>query len=365
MNLSTLKTGLIFESLFISFVVCILAAIVSTYLAIRVNLLDRPNSEPHKKHKHPVPISGGTALFVTLLIGLFCFRSSISPQFYGLTASAVVIYLFALWDDYRNLNWRIKLAGQILGTIILMITGTRTHLMDAQFFASRFSPDLCRVLDCGLTLFWIVFITNAYNLVDSADGLMIGLASWAEGFFVIAAMDSGQHDMALYCSILLGSSLALGFFNSYPAFLFMGDSGAQLIGFLLSAIAIIYTPAELLQRNTWFLPILLLGVPIFDTTLVIISRWRKGQNFYHSGTDHTYHRLIKMGLSTHQASAFMHLVSFALQSLAFLAISQSVIEANIIFAIVVICGIEAIFFFEKESLWKIVTNLIRNNEHLS
>ncbi len=365
MNLSKLSTGLIFESLFISFVVCIAAALAATHIAIRTNLLDRPNSEPHKQHKHPVPISGGTALLVTMLIVLSFFRSSLSPQFLGLTLSAIVIYGFALWDDYKNLNWKVKLAGQILGTLILMISGTRTHLFDAQFFSSRFPAGLCVFLDIGLTLFWVVFITNAYNLVDSADGLMIGLASWAEGFFIIAAMDSGQHDMAIYCSILLGASLALGFFNSYPAFLFMGDSGAQMIGFLLSAIAIIYTPAKLLQKNTWFLPILLLGVPIFDSTLVIISRWRKGQHFYHSGTDHTYHRLIKMGLSTHQASAFMHLVSFALQSLAFLAISQSVIEANTIFFIVVICGIEAIIFFEKESLWKIVTKFIRNNERLS
>ena len=365
MNLAEISSGQIFESLFISFIVCIAAAIAATQVAIRTNLLDRPNSEPHKQHKHPVPISGGTALLATMLIVLAFFRNSLSPQFIGLTGSAIIIYSFALWDDYKNLNWKVKLAGQVLGTVILMISGTRTHLFDAQWFSTRFDPGISRFLDCCLTLFWVVFITNAYNLVDSADGLMIGLASWAEGFFIIAAMDSGQHDMAIYCSVLLGGSLALSFFNSNPAFLFMGDSGAQMVGFLLSAIAIIYTPPEMLQKNTWFLPILLLGVPIFDTTLVIISRWRKGQHFYHSGTDHTYHRLLKIGLSTHQASAFMHLVTFALESLAFLAISQSVIEANLIFFIVVICGIEAIIFFEKESLWKTVTNLIRKNERLS
>ncbi len=365
MNLSLLSTGRIFESLFISFVVCIAAAVGATQLAIRTNLLDRPNSEPHKQHKHPVPISGGTALLVTMLIVLSFFRKKLSTQFQGVTVSAIIIYAFALWDDYKNLNWKTKLAGQILGTVVLIITGTRTHLFDAKIFSSHFSPFLCIILDCGLTLFWVVFITNAFNLVDSADGLMIGLASWSLGFFTIAAMDSGQYDMALYCSVMLGGSLALSFFNSNPAFLFMGDSGAQMVGFLLSAIAIIYTPPELLQKNTWFMPILLLGVPIFDTTLVIISRWRKGQHFYRSGTDHTYHRLIKMGLSTHQASAFMHLVSFALQSLAFLAISQSAAEANLIFFIVIICGIEAIIFFEKESLWKVIKNLIRKNERLS
>ncbi len=364
MNLSTLKTGLIFESLFLSFVICIFAAICTTSLAIRVGLLDRPNSEPHKKHKHPVPISGGTALIITLLILLVIFRHSISEKLWGLTGSALIIYLFALWDDYRSLNWKFKLAGQILGTVILITTGTRTHLFEDPIF-SILPRTLIPVCDFSLTLLWMVFITNAFNLVDSADGLMIGISSWAEGFFIIAAMDAGQHDVAVYCSILLGGSLALSFFNSNPAFLFMGDSGAQTIGFFLGAIAIIYNPPELLQKNTWFLPILMLGVPIFDTTLVIFSRWRKGQHFYHSGTDHTYHRLIGMGLSTHQASAFMHLICFALQSLAFFAISQSAIEANIIFAAVIIAGIFAVFFFEKESLWKIVRKLIQINEHLS
>ena len=365
MNLSTLKTGLIFESLFISFVISILTALISTKFAIRTNLLDRPNAEPHKKHQYPVPVSGGTALFLTLLIMLLIFRSFIPPQLWGLTLSSLIIYCFSLYDDYHNLKWIYKLGGQILGTAVLIITGTRTHLFEAKLFSPWLPLWMVPVCDILLTFFWVIFITNAYNLVDSADGLMIGLSAWAEGFYIIAAMDAGQHDAALYCSFLLGASLSLSFFNANPAILFMGDSGAQTIGFLLAAISIIYNPPELLQKNTWFLPILMLGVPIFDTTLVTISRWRKGQHFYHSGTDHTYHRLIRMGLSTHQASSFLHLVCFMLQSLAFFAISQSVIEANAIFVIVVLAGIAALMFFEKDSLWKIVTNFIQTNRHLT
>lgn len=365
MRLSALNTGTIFASLFTSFVICILYAILATRFAVRIDLLDRPFSEPHKQHKHPVPISGGIALFLTLLTGLLIFHGKVTAPFWGLTGAAGIIFLFALADDKFSLNWKVKLAGQILATVVLILTGTRTHLMDDQIFSRFLSEPMRHICDIGLTLFWVVFITNAYNLVDSADGLMLGIASWAEGFFIIAAMDAGQNDMALYCSVMLGGTLALSFFNSNPAFLFMGDSGAQLTGFLLGSIAIIYTPAELLQKNTWFLPILLLGVPIFDTTLVIISRWRRGQHFYHSGTDHTYHRLLRMGLSTHQASAFLHMVCFALHSLAFFVISQSAVEANLIFAVVVFAGLCAIIFFEKESLWKIVERMIQSNEHLS
>lgn len=359
MNLATAYTGDIFKSLFISFMISILTALAATRLALRIKLLDYPNAEPHKRHDRPVPISGGIALFSTLVILLIIFHKSITKEFLGMTGAALILFGFALYDDHKALNWKIKLLGQILSAAVLIISGTQTHLFKAPMFSSFLNQDLRNVCDILLTLFWVVFITNAFNLVDSADGLMLGIASWAEGFFIIAALDAGQHGLALYSSILLGGTLALSFFNSYPAFLFMGDSGAQVIGFLLSAIAIIYTPAELLQKNTWFLPILMLGVPIFDTTLVTISRWRKGQHFYHSGTDHTFHRLLKMGLSTHQASAFMHLVCFTLQSLAFFAISQSVIEANVIFGVVILIGIFGIVFFEREDMWEKLKRIVR------
>ena len=357
MNLSASNTGIIFESLFISFAVCILTALAATKFALRIKLLDYPNAEPHKRHDRPVPISGGIALFSELLILLLIFHQRLSKDFLGLSGAALILFCFALWDDIKVLNWKIKLAGQIIAASVLIISGTQTHLFDAQIF-TPLSPWLRRVGDVFLTMFWVVFITNAFNLVDSADGLMLGIASWAEGFFIIAALDAGQGSLALYTSFLLGGTLALSFFNSYPAFLFMGDSGAQVIGFLLSAIAIMYNPAELLQKNTWFLPIMMLGVPIFDTTLVTISRWRRGEHFYHSGTDHTFHRLLKMGLSSHQASGFMHLACFALQSLSFLAISQSAVEANLIFAVVVLAGIFGIVFFEREDWWEKLKRIV-------
>ena len=362
MNLASLSTGRVFQALFLSFVICIVTAILATRFAVRVNLIDRPGTEPHKHHKHPVAVSGGIAFFSALLITEFIFWNRISPQFRGLTLAAAVIFGFALWDDFSHRNWKVKLGGQVLGCLVLILSGTRTHLFES---FTMLPPAVQTVCDFALTLFWMTFITNAYNLVDSADGLMLGLAAWTSGFFIIASFDARQPDMAMYCAILLGSILTLTFFNSGPAILFMGDSGAQTIGFILAAVSIIYTPAEQLQKNTWFLPILMLGVPIFDTVLVTISRWRRGEHFYRSGTDHTYHRLIRMGFSTDQASGLMHLACFALESLGFFAISQRVIEANLIFAVVILLGIAAIYFLEREDLWKIVRNFIDTNEHLS
>lgn len=365
MDLSQASIGQLFESLFFTFFICIIAAIYATKLAVKTELLDRPNAEPHKKHDRVVPLSGGIALMFTILIATLIFRNKLGKDLHGVILASAVIFAFALLDDYRNLNWKIKLAGQILGAILMILFGTRTHLFDAVLFRHFMPASLSVCCDYGLTILWMVFITNAFNLVDSADGLMLGLTSWALGFFMIAAIDAGQIPLSLFCTIILGPCIALLFFNSHPAILFMGDSGAQMLGFLLAAIAIIYNPAQRLQANTWFMPILLLGVPIFDTTMVIISRHRRGKHFYSSGNDHTFHRLLKMGFSMQQASVFMHSIAFALEVIAFFAISRSRIISNVIFGVVVLLGIGAIVFLEKENLWEPIINFNQKSKDIS
>lgn len=354
MNLGNINTGLYFRALFTAFVICIPLALLSIRFSEKTGLLDRPNAEPHKLHKRTVPIGGGPALFLTLGICTLIFRKHISSQLTALIASSAIIFAAGLIDDYKALKWWVKLSCQVLACIVLMLSGTRTHLFQSPIFSPYINYDTAAVLDHLLTLGWVTFITNAFNLVDSADGLMLGISSWTLGFLFIGCFDAHQSALALLCCIMLGSCIALFLFNTWPAHLFMGDSGAQTIGFLISAISILYTPEKLHPKNTWYLPILLLGVPIFDTVLVIFSRYRKGLHFYSSGTDHSFHRLLKMGFSMHQADAIMHGVCFLLDTLAFLSISQTKIEANLIFAVTILLGFAAIYYLEHENLWKIV-----------
>src|SRR3972149_3753355 len=122
----------------------------------------------------------------------------------------------------------------------------------------------------------IVGITNAFNFVDSMDGLALGLAGIAAAFFMLVTIDSAQPILAALSAVVFGATIGAYFFNAAPARMFLGDSGSQLLGFLLAAIGIAYTPASagLPQGVTWFTPILVLGVPIFDMGLVVISRLR-------------------------------------------------------------------------------------------
>ncbi len=352
MNLSSFTTGTIFEALFISFISCLIITFLSTKLAIKTNLLDIPSSQPHKVHEKPVPISGGLAFFVTLWLCGFIMRNDLNPQFIKLLIAATIIFIFGLWDDYSPLKPYQKLIGQTIASVVLILFGIQAQIVESFPLPFKLDPDLVKAIDIGITLFWLLFITNAYNLIDSMDGLMVGISSWTIGFYILAAIDSKQWPLVFFCAIMLGSCILLTFFNSHPAFIFFGDSGAQTLGFLIASIAIIYNPPERLQSNTWFMPVLMLGIPIFDTVLVILSRSRRKLHFYSSGTDHTYHRLVHLGFSSVQAVQLMLLAAFTLEILAFLAISQTPLIANIIFGIVLLLGVFGIIFFESEKVWR-------------
>ncbi len=318
MVLESIPTGKIFETIAFSFFVSLLIVPFVTRFAFRIGLMDVPNAQPHKIHKRPVPLCGGITFMLTLTLVAVFLNRLLPPLLQKLLLCAFMIFGFSLWDDFKPLPAWVKLLGQLCASVLLYILGVRVQIMLELGPIFGFPVFLNETLNFLITIFWLIFITNAYNLVDSMDGLMIGLACFALTFFMIASMDVNQWSLSVLCAAMLGSCIVLNFFNSSPAFLFLGDSGAQTIGFLLAAIAILYEPPSKLQTNTWFMPILLLGIPIFDTVLVIFSRLRRKQHFYSSGTDHTYHRLISHGFSSVQAVQSMQLAAIALEILAFL-----------------------------------------------
>jgi UDP-GlcNAc:undecaprenyl-phosphate GlcNAc-1-phosphate transferase len=130
--------------------------------------------------------------------------------------------------------------------------------------------------------------------------------------------------------------------------MFLGDSGAQTFGFLLAAIGIIYNPVQFPQGSSWFLPILILGVPIFDTCLVVFSRLRHKKYFYQAGHDHTYHRLFKLGMSSTHAVAVMHITTIVLGCLAFIALHLAPFFANILFGLILLVGFLVYLFLERK-----------------
>jgi UDP-GlcNAc:undecaprenyl-phosphate GlcNAc-1-phosphate transferase len=147
--------------------------------------------------------------------------------------------------------------------------------------------------------------------------------------------------------VILGTCIALYFFNSHPARLFLGDSGAQMLGFLLASIAILYEPRTGNQASTWFVPILIFAVPLFDMLLVTISRLKRNKKIHKASHDHTFHRLAQRGIPIQQSVLIMHGASLILSMIGFLCLNLPVIYANIVFGLVVCLGIAAFIELDK------------------
>ena len=180
------------------------------------------------------------------------------------------------------------------------------------------------------------------------DGLALGISKVALTSFMIMALVADQSSLAILCAVFLGICVGLGFFNTIPARLFLGDSGAQMLGFIIAVIAILYTPENQPQASSWFVPIMVLAIPIFDTTLVSISRIRRRRNIFKGELNHTYHRLVAIGLHPNRAMDAIHLTSLSLCMLGFIALSFEPFPATIVFTLTLLAGILGVFYFETK-----------------
>jgi UDP-GlcNAc:undecaprenyl-phosphate/decaprenyl-phosphate GlcNAc-1-phosphate transferase len=308
--------------------------------AIRFQLIDEPHSSPHKIHQYPMPKAGGLAMGLAILFVNLLSGNLQSDVIRTILLASMIIFLFGLWDDTHRLSPRWKLVGQVLATLILVSQGMYIRMLGNM-----------TVLNIILTLLWTVGITNAFNFVDSMDGLASGLAAIASAFFMLVTVDAGQPSLSLLSAILLGSSIGMLYFNALPARTFLGDSGAQLLGFILAALGIAYTPPGLPQPSSWFVPILLLSVPIFDMSLVVFSRLKQKKIISQAGLDHTYHRLVNLGYPSSRAVLTMQLAGILSGCLAFIALPLYPLWANMIFAGGLIVGLIILLWLEgKEPL---------------
>jgi UDP-GlcNAc:undecaprenyl-phosphate GlcNAc-1-phosphate transferase len=351
MNFLVSSTSFIFESILLS---CSLAAgfaLFSIRVTKRLGLLDIPHSAPHKLHNIPMPLAGGIALFSALTISEWILGDFNDPDIVATFVAGLLILLVGLWDDFKEINPLIKIVGQFLAATVLIKLGIAIHIFESPEFFLGGSGTWNVYLDWILTVLWVVGITNAFNFVDSMDGLAVGLGGMAAAFFMLVTLASGQLALSQHSALLLGACFGLYFFNSPPAQLFLGDSGSQVLGFILASLAIAYRPQGASQSSSWFVPIMLLGVPIFDTVLVVFSRLRRGRTLYAASRDHTYHRLLALGLSSNRAVLLMQVVALMLGCIAFVVLIHPPIIANGIFAVSVFLGLTAIIALDNRKLW--------------
>ena len=316
------------------------------WLARRLGLIDVPGKSAHKQHHQPTPLAGGIILILCLPLVMLLWGMW-DEALWDLFMGAGIIFVFGLLDDRYGFDARLKLTGQILGALVLILNGFRVEFLYGLGLPLDYG--LINVLTIAITMFWLVGITNALNLTDSMDGLTAGLAAISAGFFMLVCLISGQVVLAQLSALLFGVALSLYALNMTPALSFLGDSGAQTFGFLLAGIGVLYTPLEAPQASTWFIPILFLTLPIFDTTLVVLSRLRRRKPLFHADLGHTYHRLVKLGLSPRKAVFSIQIVALLSCMLAFVMTSFQPLAANLVFFSLIGLGAVGIFLLEKHA----------------
>lgn len=303
-------------------------------LAPRLGFMDQPSAR--KVHTTPIPRLGGLAIYLAFVIALLAFedRYNIS-QLLSIVLGATLASFLGLWDDRRPLPAWVKLIGQTTAAGILVFSDVRISL---------FPWPAVNVL---ATLLWVVGITNALNLMDNMDGLAAGVAAIAAGFFLLLAAGSGQYLVGALAAALLGACIGFLFYNLNPAQIFMGDSGSLFIGFMLAAVGIKLRFPQNITAVTWMIPVLVLGLPIFDTGLVIISRLRRGVNpLTTPGKDHLSHRLVARGMTQREAVLTLYLAGGLLGALAMFIVNADRLESYMIGAAV--AGIALYFLHELE-----------------
>ncbi|HTB92064.1 MAG TPA: MraY family glycosyltransferase [Candidatus Sulfotelmatobacter sp.] len=273
-------------------------------LAIRVGMVDLPG--PRKVHLKPIPLLGGLAIYGGVMLAiLIVFDGAARAQVVGIVSGATLVTVVGFLDDRGWLHHQIKLfAAMPLAAVILLLSG-----IHAQFFSLFVQGSVGYWLDAALTIVWVVGITASFSILDHMDGLCAGVAAMAAVFFAILAYLNGQTLVTTLAASVLGAAAGFLRWNFKPAKIFMGDGGAMFLGFLMATLSLKLRLDHASSLATWMAPVLVLGAAIFDTTLVTISRSRRGLlPFATPGKDHSAHRLANLGLGQRGAVLTIYLI---------------------------------------------------------
>lgn len=287
-----------------AFVIAFLAMPLVIRLAYRIGAVDRPDSR--KVHSGSMPRMGGMAIFFAFMaVMLFMVLTGrITGPFVGIIYGSIIIFLVGLMDDIYQIRPQVKLLGQIAAAAVAIYFGVMVHFVTNPF-DGWFSLGYFAI---PVTLLWIVGITNAINLIDGLDGLAAGVSAIAAITMAVIAVMKGQPVVTLANLILVGAILGFLPFNFYPARTFMGDSGSNFLGFILGCLAIMGT-AKSAALISLLLPIVILGIPIFDTCFAIVRRVYNKNPIFLPDRDHLHHRLMALGMSHRRSVLIIYGVS--------------------------------------------------------
>ena len=304
-------------------------------LAYKVGAIDVPKDN-RRMHKVPIPRLGGLAIFLAFLLSVLVF-AEIDRQMQGILLGAVMIVILGVMDDIMALKALPKLLVQIAAAAVAVYHGCVIQFFSNPNVFSEITYINLGWLSYPVTIIWIVAITNAVNFIDGLDGLAAGVSAISTAALTVIALMVAETNVAIILSALFGACLGFLPYNMNPAKIFMGDTGATFLGFMLATLSVTGL-FKMYAIISFAVPFLILGVPIFDICFAFLRRIAKGQSPMTADRGHFHHRLIDMGFSQKQSVAIAYMLTAILGLAAVLLTSSGELKALILIGAIFVVG---------------------------
>ncbi|WP_427337894.1 glycosyltransferase family 4 protein [Caloranaerobacter sp. DY30410] len=303
-----------YKAFFVALITAYFLTPFAKWVANKIGAIDVPKDN-RRVHKKPIPRLGGLAIYLAVVFSMLIFLP-IDRTVISIIIGSTIIVITGIVDDTKSISPKLKLFAQIVAASVLVVGGIRIEFLTNPFDKGDGLLYL-KVFSIPITIFWVVGITNTMNLIDGLDGLAAGVGAISALSLLFVASKFGYVPVMILCAILAGSALGFLPHNFNPAKIFMGDTGALFLGYMLSVIAILGVMKSV-AAITIIIPILALGLPIFDTTFAIFRRIINGRPIMEADKGHLHHRLLDRGLSQKQTVLILYMISILLGILAFI-----------------------------------------------
>jgi len=322
-----------YMTLLLCFICSILITPLVKKLAFRLGATDRPNKR--KVHAKIMPRLGGLAIYISFMLGLLI-MNPYSQYHYGIMAGGLVIVLTGILDDIFELSARIKLFSQIAAALLVVLWGgVHVDFINLPFGGMlEFGP-----FSIPITILWIVGVTNAINLIDGLDGLAAGVSSIALISISGMAIIMGDVYVMTIGFILLVSTLGFLMYNFYPAKIFMGDTGALFLGYMIAVLSLL--GFKNVTFISFIIPIIILGVPMTDTVFAIVRRLVKKTPLAAPDKSHLHHCFLNLGFTHRQTVLLIYAIS-AMFGLAAFIFSLTTMWGSLLLITIILLSIELI-----------------------
>ncbi len=275
-------------------------------IAIKAGAIDYPK-DGRRMHRVPIPRMGGISIFYGFIISTLCF-ANLNKQMWGIIIGSILIVALGVIDDIKALNAKPKFLIQIIAAIIPVAMGTKISFISLPLLGNSSDIVFHDILSYLVSIMWIVGVTNAVNLIDGLDGLAAGVSTIASASIFFIALINGNAFVTTISVILIGACLGFLPYNLNPAKIFMGDTGSTFLGYIMAVMSIqgMFKSYTLIA---FIVPVLILGLPIFDTSMAIIRRLIHHRPIMEADRGHLHHRLIDMGFNQKQTVAILYTIS--------------------------------------------------------